>query len=407
MEDPATPDSTSESLTLVPMTKEENISQTQKNSTSWRGALTVDAYLRREEHLGNQGLTRDGGLTPWALVSTAVEPSQRKVLGGLESIRKRAIVAQDGQVQDVICHGVCSVFVPLEYRSKKYGFRMIQELAKKLDKWQTEETSCLFSVLYSDIGKRFYNKHGWKPYASSHVHLPPSPNFPHPPATISVKLLHTADIAELCTRDEAIVRARLAKYASTNASSPSRAAVAILPDHRTFEWHFAREEFIAAELHGNKQPTVKGALAELDGGKIRAWVIWMRVFQNSDPNKSEGNTLHITRVCIDDQTNATSNGHASNGASSTNGNSSSTDNSRNYTALIAAVLRVAQREATQWNMAEVELWNPESYALAAVREIAPKAQIIDREMDSIASLKWYGKEDTEVEWLENEKFAWC
>ena len=58
-------------------------------------------------------------------------------------------------------------------------------------------------------------------------------------------------------------------------------------------------------------------------------------------------------------------------------------------------------------MAEVEVWNPDEMVLTAAKEIAPGAVVVDREKESIASLKWYGKDGGDVEWLENEKFAWC
>lgn len=145
------PDAKGSDVELTQPTHEEAIQQTRLNSTEWKGPLSLDAYLGREEHLGKQKLIRDGGLTSWALVTKDGNP--RAVLSSCETIRKKALVAQDGQVKEVICHGVASVFCPPEYRGKGYAGRMIKDLGEKLHNWQTDGHDCLFSVLYSDIGK--------------------------------------------------------------------------------------------------------------------------------------------------------------------------------------------------------------------------------------------------------------
>lgn len=145
------PSSKGPDVELTQPTHEEAVHQTELNSIEWKGALSLDAYLRREDHLGKQELVRDGGLTSWALVTGDGE--SRVVLSSCETIRKKALVAQNGQIEEVICHGVASVFCPPEYRGKGYAGRMIKDLGEKLQTWQTDGHDCLFSVLYSDIGK--------------------------------------------------------------------------------------------------------------------------------------------------------------------------------------------------------------------------------------------------------------
>ena len=145
------PDGKSSNIELTQPTHEEAVDQTRLNSKEWKGALSLSAYLGREEHLGKQKLIRDGGLTSWALVTKDGTP--RAVLSSCETIRKKALVVQNGQIRETLCHGVASVFCPPEYRGKGYAGRMIRDLGEKLQNWQTEGQDCLFSVLYSDIGK--------------------------------------------------------------------------------------------------------------------------------------------------------------------------------------------------------------------------------------------------------------
>lgn len=152
---PSLPHRDSPELHLVLATAEEQLAQLHVNSEEWRGILSVPAYFRREEHLLQQALTRDGGLTSWVLVHQPNGSSERdrKVLCGCESILKRALVASDGEIEDVVAHGVASVFCPPEYRGKGYAGRMMAELGERLKSWQAQGQSNLFSILYSDIGK--------------------------------------------------------------------------------------------------------------------------------------------------------------------------------------------------------------------------------------------------------------
>lgn len=61
-------------------------------------------------------------------------------------------------------------------------------------------------------------------------------------------------------------------------------------------------------------------------------------------------------------------------------------------------------------MARVEFWNPAPMMQKAVSLLDPTVEVIHREKDSIASLRWTGAEQglgDDVEWLWNEKYAWC
>lgn len=150
---PHLPSSRSPTLQVVQPTEEENHTQQSHNGVVWRGALSFEAYLRRETFLSSQGIAKDSGLTAWVLVDTAVPEKDRIVLAGCETLRKRAIVSKNGVLSEVVCHGVCSVFSPTQFRGRGYAGRMIAELGKKLKTWQVRDKPCLLSVLYSDIGK--------------------------------------------------------------------------------------------------------------------------------------------------------------------------------------------------------------------------------------------------------------
>lgn len=150
------PLSTSASLVLEHPTEAEKRATWLLNSQSWRGALSLPAYLRREEFLGNQPLTCNGGLSFWVLVDSSTPSSNpRRILASCETIRKRALIAKPGRrVEEVVSHGIGSVFCDPQFRGRGYTGRMMRELGGKLDTSRREaETTTGFTVLFSDIGK--------------------------------------------------------------------------------------------------------------------------------------------------------------------------------------------------------------------------------------------------------------
>ncbi|KAF1996869.1 hypothetical protein P154DRAFT_525293 [Amniculicola lignicola CBS 123094] len=394
------PDGSSPTLALVQPTDEEKLFQFKLNAVEWRGALSMEAYLRREEVLSQQSLTQDGGISYWILVDTSAKqnpldpaPSARLPLASCETYRKKALVCRDGQVQETVSHGVGSVFCAPNLRKRGYAQRLMQEVGKMLQTYQTTEKECLFTVLYSDIGKKFYAGFGWEPFHSAHISVPGkvSKVADLPP----VRPLFDEDLEELCEIDVALVRKSLESRPKN-----SRTAVALVPDIETIRWHHAREDFVGMELHG-KCPKIKGAIVGSEVGK-RIWCYWTRVWYNSDPTEAKGNTLHILRLVVEDQLHKScEETTGTNGASGHQGE----------TAAIAALMAAAQQEAEEWKLEEVETWTPSAATVAAAQMLDAEAKVINRDMESIASLKWYPQHEKPVaesiDWMHMEKFVWC
>lgn len=383
------PSQDSPDLHLVVATQEEWLAQQHVNSTEWKGALDLEAYLRREDYLFNQELTKDGGITPWSLVYEPEGSSKRLALCGCESQNKKALVGRQGKVEKVIAHAVASVFCPSQNRGKGYAGRMMSELGKRLSKWQAKDgNQVLFSVLYSDIGKKFYAARGWQAFPSAHVSLPGKPSSADD--LPKVQMLKSEDLPELCDIDERLLRSRLAK-----SSSSGGPAVALLPDSRTLWWHHAREEFVAKELF-DRDPAIKGATTGEVGSRV--WCYWTRVWTN--PQEEEPNTLHILRLVFEDDS-------FSDFAPASVEGAEKSKQSRSAKS-VAALCAAAQAEASQWDMKEVQIWNPTSTTLAAAQLLDTKASIEHREAESIASLQWYGDGSWQsIDWVCNEKYGWC
>lgn len=125
------------------------------------------------------------------------------------------------------------------------------------------------------------------------------------------------------------------------------------------------------------------------------------MFYNPDPSATKENTLHILRLVVEEH-----------GLFNLEGGSNDVD-LKEYIPAITALFALARKEATAWNMEDVQIWNPTDVTVAAVRALDSEAQVVDRDVESIASLMWYGEKVKEgpvngwIDWLGNEKYGWC
>ncbi|KAL5048161.1 hypothetical protein BDW71DRAFT_25959 [Aspergillus fruticulosus] len=376
------PHGDSPQLTLVQATPKERIESIKLNSTEWKGPLDVDSYLAREDTLLQQRLTKEA-LICWVLVDCREPENARTILSSCETYKKTAIVARGGRVEEASAQGVGSVYCRPEFRGKGYAKRMLEELSKKMDAWQPEGVHSerpLFSILFSDIGKRFYAQFGWKPHPSSHFALAPisKEEYSVPSTTPKVRVLRADDVQRcMCSASILEKEREILRAVSLRSSGPK---VAIIPDFDHYLWHWAREEFYSQKLFpGSVIPKAKGAGD--DAAKV--YCAWNRTFGNT----AEENTLYILRWVYNEPTSA--------------------EEAETTVKAMAAILRRAQLEAYEWNMARVTFWNPSPLLQRAVALLDPTAEIVHREKDSIAALRWSGNTEENVEWLLNEKYAWC
>ncbi|KAI4135014.1 MAG: hypothetical protein LQ341_005936 [Variospora aurantia] len=395
MDTASLPASSSPMLQLVPANDTEFVQSSIMNAPSWKGPLNLDDYLEREAHLRKTDLNRHGGITAWILVDTVHPPSQkgtRRILASCETLRKRALVARkDGPAVETISHGIGSVYCPEAYRGRGYAQRMLTELAHILDTWQQREgEKGDFTVLWSDIGKQFYARRGWTVYPSTHISLSPRSDSDRSQHGVSVQLLSPGDLEELCRNDEILLKSAMAKPTSPDV----HVRVALIPDVVTMQWHHAREEFLGMKLC-KRYPSRKGALAKTTDGR-RAWCVWTRTF-GATPQE---NLLNILRLVVEGEEAI---GHTSLEAAM-NKYDEATETA------IAAILEAAQLEASNWGMTSVQVWNPSPLTVTAAKKVEPSSVIVDRDDESLASLRWHGEilpASTRVDWIANEKYAWC
>ena len=174
--------------------------------------------------------------------------------------------------------------------------------------------------------------------------------------------------------------------------------VALIPDLNTIQWHHAREEFAGREMLG-REPDIKGAYMDCEDSS-QVWCIWTRTFGST----KAGNTLNVLRFFIEGEEAFVCDDSQSIGDLK---DAKSTDQAKLRGA--AAVLHAAQVEAARWAMRDVQIWNPSPLLVLAARHIQPSTELVHRDDESIASLKWHGEsaDPTTIEWVSNEKYGWC
>ncbi|KAL1639149.1 hypothetical protein SLS58_008236 [Diplodia intermedia] len=385
------PESTSPTLHLSHPTPEERIKIWTATAAAWSDALPLPAYLSESAHLTTVPLAKNGGLTLWILVDSTLPPNERPILCSCESFRKRSLTSNaGGNVEDNIVHGIASVFCPPEYRRRGYATRHMEELAKALHSWQTEQARCVGSVLYSDIGKTYYAKLGWRPNpTNSHVVFQPM-KMPQPHA---VKSIGEEDLADLCDRDEAMIREAMATPAQ------AKMRLTIVPDLDHMLWHIGKEDFATQYLFG-KTAQAKGALAGPPGRQV--WAIWTRRYYDHPDAASANNVLYILRLVVE--------GEGGGEKASVEDQERRAEMRDEQAGYLKAVLQAAQAEAAEWSLGCVELWDPTPMVQDMIVQSGMEHSVVEREEDSIASGLWYD-EDGGVgpapEWLHNEHYAWC
>ena len=151
------PSNRSLDLELVVATELERTQCWHVNFNSWRGPLTLAQYLQREVELEQQPLVNNNKITFWILTYRNGQHTKtdcsRPILAACETLLKQAYIAKNGQLKQILAHGIGSVFCRSEYRGRGYASRMMDELALKLgrDAWQQPQGTSrgYFSVLYS------------------------------------------------------------------------------------------------------------------------------------------------------------------------------------------------------------------------------------------------------------------
>ncbi|PHH51983.1 hypothetical protein CFIMG_004049RA [Ceratocystis fimbriata CBS 114723] len=329
------------------------------NSAHWRGPLTSQAFIDREAQLSQSALASgDGGLYFVAVPKDSVEGKgghadanvEPVVYASCKALRKRVLVRRPGcAVEETTAYGIGSVYTRPDMRGRGLARYMLQAVQRELD-----IRGAVLSVLYSDIGRKFYADLGWVAMPARTAVMPISKSLAGEPE--GVTWLSDEDLQRVTAQDTKQLHDSLA----TDASSPT-ARIAFLPDFAQLDWSLQRSQITAQALPTSVSQTT--AVLRRRGAQTSSgtsWVWW-------DHRLHDGQ-LKILRLAVD-------------GADAT---------------ARETLLRAAHHEAAAWGLSEVVVWDPRG---------AEFSEVIDRDL-GVPCLRWQNGEEKNIEWVCNEYYAW-
>jgi hypothetical protein len=360
---------TTADVVFTEATPEQRILCWELNGASWAPPMTIAQYVGRETALSETTLSANGG-TKYFILHPKNDPST--IVSACEVTAKRAIVADassgSGTTREVAAYAIASVFTNPRFRERGMAGHMLRCVQEAVD----ATTEC--GALYSDIGRVYYTRLGWKDFRSPQVLLALDDTLPaiYPDG---VTYLTAADVATLCEQDVELVKGRFQRLAE---SGDDKTHVTFLPTAEQMAWHFTRDAYVCKTLLG-REVVHRGAKTE-DGA---SWIYWDHDLRDKK--------LKVLRIVTREG-----------------------DGPEKQREDVKKLLLAAVAEAREWALPKVLVWDPSTevaeIATGIWKELGPKVQVIfeEREDGSIPSLRWKGGKGLEgVVWESNEYYAWC
>ncbi|KAM7189303.1 hypothetical protein V8F20_010211 [Naviculisporaceae sp. PSN 640] len=369
---PAVLDITPSDVVFGEATDYQRILAWKLNGADWAAPLTPDEYVERESLLSQTELSTNGG-TKYYVLARKDEPDQ--IVSACELTYKKLLVADKAGTRVIDAYAISSVFTDPVYRGNGMAEHLLGEMQKVVD----ETTEC--GALYSDIGRLYYTKLGWKDFKTPQLvfHLDPVANPETTASTAHITLLSEDDIRNLCDSD---IRTLTDKFQQLAHSAGDKTYITFLPSFAQCAWHFTRNTYVAKILANGRYPKNRGAKTS-DG---KSWLYW-----DHDIREKKLRVLRIVTDASDDIV----------------------KRQGDIKALLTAVLA----EAEDWGITEVIVWNPYNEVAGAATEVwrdyvssGHNLQLVfgEREDGAIPSLRWRGGDESRVVvWEDNECFSWC
>ena len=307
-----------------------------KNFEEWGKPLNLEQYLEREEFL----LASEFSSSSHELWVYEIDG---QIVSACESYKSRSFANIEGELISGDCYRIGSVFTPSEFRKKGYASQMMKGLHKAL----MDRQDSIASVLYSDVGPKFYDKCGWPVIESKSLMMSGKIE-----REGIAKLTNLEDLRPLIESELHLMKQEL-----------DQNSFVIIPTYENTEWFHTRSQFYA-KLNSK---TVDYCGAVNGNGD---WISWWHDFNEKK--------LVILNLRANSQSS------------------------------IESLLSSAMVETENWGFNSLEIWDPSSTVQKVAPIIANSIQIIDRE-ESLSCLAFWGtgRELKPVKWIHNEKYAWC
>ncbi|KAK4040990.1 hypothetical protein C8A01DRAFT_15229 [Parachaetomium inaequale] len=365
-EPPAQPPITKADVVFTEATPHQRTLSWELNGASWAPPMTIEQYVGRETALSETALSAAGG-TKYFILHPKDDPET--IVSACEVTSKKALVSDANGTREVAAYAIASVFTNPLFRERGMAGHMLRKVQEAVD------ATAEYGALYSDIGRMYYTRLGWKDFRSPQVLVGLSEDLTCP-SLDGVALLTAKEVAPLCEEDVAAVRARFEQRAQSG--DDGKTHIAFLPTAEQMAWHFTRDAYVCKTLLG-REVVHRGAKT----GDGAAWIYW-----DHDLREKK---LKVLRIVTRDG-----------------------DDPEKQREDVKKLLLAALAEAREWGLLKVLVWNPTvgvaDVATEIWREVGPRVHVSfeEREDGSIPSLRWKGgKGLADVVWESNEYYAWC
>ncbi|KAH9926718.1 uncharacterized protein B0H18DRAFT_932906 [Fomitopsis serialis] len=391
-------------LSLFPATPDQVLESRRRHAPQWCRKLSIEEYLLRDQLMDGHEHASDNKFITWVLAPRA-NPTTLDFMCSCETFRRTAVVAHPSDpsgAKQVTAYAIASVFTPPEKRKKGYAQYMMRLLHWVVaprsalpvfpDGWGSPTEvpeglglqSAQFSVLYSDVGKEFYQScgpiaepgGGW--LASGAVetswYADKAPSGTTTGPTSPHIWLSEDDAKHVWSLDVPFMRADI----SETAKSSGHTAFSFLPNkgvgafvvQRTMSFTADDAPVLPLDTWGvlllpSAVVGVDEVFADLD--KQPTYATW-----TLDTSSESSRVLVTTRVRASRET-------------------------------LPGLLEVLVHFARKENIQKIEIWGlPETLQAAA----SESDWETSARTDHLSAFKWYGKEgENEVEWAFNEKYV--
>ena len=364
---------TTDDVVFTEATPRQRVLSWELNGASWAPPMTIEQYVGRETTLSETALSANGG-TKYYILHPKTDPES--IVSACEVTSKRALVTtpeHGAAPREVAAYSIASVFTNPRFREQGMASYLLRKVQAAVD----ATTEC--GALYSDIGRVYYTRLGWKDFRSPQVLIGFSDGFEPPAPEAGVVLLKEEDVSALCERDVAALGQRFRALAEGDAAAGNKTRrFTFLPTPEQLTWHFARDRYVCQTMLG-REVVYRGARTA-DGA---AWILW-----DHDLREKKLKVLRIV---------------------TTEGGSEEKKREDARQLLLAALA-----EAVAWGLHKVLVWEPSAevtvVATGLWRDLGPAVHVTFDERDdgSIPSLRWKGGESLEgLVWEDDEYYAWC
>ena len=251
-------------------------------------------------------------------------------------------------MEEVPVIGIASVFAPPQNRGKGYAGSMMQLLSKRIPELTGGRG---FSVLYSDVGPKFYAQNGgWMPTDAFEIVLPTTTAFVD---TLHVEALNLIQAEDCIDKDVQFLKNEFVGTADST-------FVQMIPQHSELEWATIRDREATQHLNLPISESVGAKFSSSDGW---GYIIWFKEYKES--------SLTILRL-----------------------REPSNDGG------LRGLFQAAVEEAKRSGLSQVTIWGP-SPRIEKVTGIERATR-----KTAIPALLYIG-EEKDVIWRSIEKLGWC